>query len=193
MRSGGMKLMLGMTLVATAPMPLLSQTAQEYRIGEVKIIGNNFFSVDITKLVLGLVPGQVYNETALKKGFGNLTKLYGSQGYVNFAAVPMPDYDEGKKLVNLTINIDEDRQFKVGHITFTGNTTKSDNIISRELLIREGYIFNTTSWDLSIQRLNRRGWFEQIKSEDAEIKLSATEPILDINLKVKEKRRKRRN
>src|SRR5262249_6401571 len=45
----------------------------------------------------------------------------------------------------------------------------------------------------AIQRLNRRGWFEQIKSEDAEIKLSATEPILDINLKVKEKGRKRRN
>jgi hypothetical protein len=92
----------------------------------------------------------------------------------------------GKKLVNLTINVDEDRQFRVGHITLTGNTTKSDDIFRRELLLREGEIFDATRWDLSIQRLNQLGWFEQIKSEDAEIKPSATEPTLDINLKVKE-------
>ena len=35
------------------------------------------------------------------------------------------DIDEQKKVVNLTINIDEDRQFAIGHINFAGNTTAS--------------------------------------------------------------------
>mgnify|MGYP003693546213 CR=1 FL=1 len=42
---------------------------------------------------------------------------------------------------------------------------------------------------MSLQRLNQLGYFEEIKTEDAEVKPSPTEPQVDINLKVKEKGR----
>ena len=161
----------------------------QYKVGDVKITGNKALNDTAIKAVLGLNPGLVYNESLLRKGFDNLKKIYGARGYVNFTPVPVQDVDEEKKLVNLTINIDEDRQFTVNRIAFSGNTTTRDKVIRREIMVNEGDVFNSSLWDLSLLRLNQLGYFEEIKSEDAEVKPSPTESTLDINLKVKEKGR----
>lgn len=161
----------------------------QYRVGDVKVTGSKEFTEDQIKLVLGLVPGQIFNETQLRDGFENLKKLYGSRGYINFTPVPIQDFDETKKLVNLNINVDEDRQFYVNRISFTGNTTTRDKVIRREIMVPEGAVFNSALWDVSLQRLNQLGYFEEVKSEDAEVKPDPTEAKVDINLKVKEKNR----
>ena len=73
--------------------------------------------------------------------------------------------------MNLSINIDEDRRFTVNRINFTGNTTTRDDIIRREILIKEGQVFNWSLWDLSLARLNQLGYFDKIKYEDVETDL----------------------
>jgi len=161
----------------------------QYRVGEVKVTGNKQFNELVIRAILGLVPGEIFNEERLRKSFDNLKKLYGSRGYINFTAVPLQDFDETKKIVNLTVNVDEDRQFYVNRIAFAGNTTTRDKVIRREVMVEEGNIFNSSLWDMSLQRLNQLGYFEEIKTEDAEVKPSPTEPQVDINLKVKEKGR----
>jgi outer membrane protein insertion porin family len=162
---------------------------EQYRVGDVKVTGNKLIPEPYIKAILGLIPGEVFNEERLRKSFDNLKKLYGAQGYINFTAVPVQDFDETKKVVNLNINIDEDRQFYVNRIAFAGNTTTRDKVIRREVMVEEGRVFNSSLWDMSLQRLNQLGYFEEIKAEDAEVKPSSTEPQVDINLKVKEKGR----
>src|SRR6185295_17860088 len=161
----------------------------QYRVGDVKVTGNKLFNELFIRAVLGLIPGEIFNEERLRNSFDNLKKIYGAQGYINFTAVPLQDFDETKKVVNLTINIDEERRFFVNRIAFSGNTTTRDKVIRREVMVEEGRIFNSSAWDMSLQRLNQLGYFEEIKTEDAEIKPSSTEPQVDINLKVKEKGR----
>src|SRR5262245_28394001 len=161
----------------------------QYRVGEVKVTGNKQFNEAVIRAILGLVPGEIFNEERLRKSFDNLKKLYGSRGYINFTAVPLRDFDETKKLVNLNINIEEERQYYVNRIAFAGNTTTRDKVIRREVMVEEGTVFNSAAWDMSLQRLNQLGYFEEIKPEDAEVKPSPTEPQVDINLKVKEKGR----
>jgi beta-lactamase regulating signal transducer with metallopeptidase domain len=80
----------------------------QYRIGDVKVSGNRQFTTDEIRGVLGLVPGQVYNETTLRKNFDKLKKMYDSRGFTNFVPVPAIDPDETKKVVNLAINIQEE-------------------------------------------------------------------------------------
>jgi outer membrane protein insertion porin family len=161
----------------------------QYRIGDVKITGSKLFKEEQIKAVLGLVQGDVFNGTALRKGFENLKKLYGNYGYINYSPVPSQDFDEQKKVVNLLINVDEDRQFFVNRISFNGNTVTRDKVIRREIMVDEGNIFNSQAWDMSLLRLNQLGYFEEIKTEDAEVKPSPSQPTVDINLKVKEKGR----
>src|SRR5438876_9180321 len=47
----------------------------QYRIGDVKVTGSKEFNENVIKAVLGLIPGQVYNDTQLRKGVENLKKL----------------------------------------------------------------------------------------------------------------------
>src|SRR5438128_8560339 len=51
----------------------------QYRIGDVKVTGNKEFTADQIRFLLGLVPGQIYKETLLRKGFENLKTLYGTR------------------------------------------------------------------------------------------------------------------
>src|SRR5262249_8669160 len=95
---------------------------QEYRIGDIKFVGTKAVSAAEVRLALAQSPGQVYSEDRLRLGFEALKGIYGNIGYVNFTAEPRFDFDEALKIVNLTIEIDEDRQFTVNRIYFTGNT-----------------------------------------------------------------------
>jgi surface antigen-like variable number repeat protein len=164
-----------------------SHIDQEYRIGAIKVVGAGVFNETQIKLSLGVVSGQIYNEDQLRSGFESLKILYGNRGYVDFVPQPDVDFDEQQKVVNLTINLDEGRQFTVNRINFTGNTNTRDELIRREILIKEGQVFNASLWEQSLARLNHLDYFDEIKYEDAEIKPSETEPTLDINLKVREK------
>ena len=69
--------------------------------------GNKQFTADEIRGVLGLVPGQVYNETMLRDNFVALKKMYDSRGFINFTPIPIMDLDETKRVVNLTIHIQE--------------------------------------------------------------------------------------
>ena len=52
---------------------------------------------------------------------------------------------KAKKLVNLVINVEEDRQFYVNRIAFSGNTTTRDKVIRREVMVEEGNVFNSAA------------------------------------------------
>src|SRR3989454_23845 len=161
----------------------------QYRVGNVKVTGARLFSEPAIKGMLDMAPGEVFNEQRLRQSIENLKKQYGSRGYINFTAVPVQGFDEANKLINLNVNIEEDRRFYVNRISFTGNTTTRDRVIRREIMVNEGEVFNSMLWDTSMQRLNQLGYFDPIRPEDVELKPSATEPEVDINLKIKEKNR----
>jgi outer membrane protein insertion porin family len=161
----------------------------QYRVGDLRISGNKQFDEARIRSILGLNPGEIFNEVRLRDNFVQLKKLYGSKGFVNFTAVPVQNFDEAKKVVNLALNLEEDKPYYVNRITFTGNTTTRDKVIRREVMIDEGQVFNSNLWDMSLQRLNQLAYFDEIKPEDAEIKLEPNGSSVDINLKVKEKQR----
>jgi beta-lactamase regulating signal transducer with metallopeptidase domain len=173
-------------LRASGPEPNLTQ---QYRIADIKVTGAKAVDEAQIRFRVGLVPGQVYNEDQLRSGLEALKWVYGSLGYVNFVPEPRIDFDEQRKVVNLTLDIDEDRQFRINRINFTGNTTTRDDLIRRELLIEEGQVFNSSLWEQSLARLNQLGYFDEVNNGDVEIKPSPTEPTLDINLRLKEKGR----
>ena len=47
--------------------------------------------------------------------------------------------------VDLSLSVDEGKQFFVRRIDFAGNTTTRDKVIRREMLMDEGQIFNNHS------------------------------------------------
>ena len=159
----------------------------QYRLGEIDITGNEQFTEEQLTSFLGLSTGEVFNETRLREGFEDLSKLYGNFGYVNFTPVPNYEFDDENKTVDLTINVDEDRQFFVKRINFRGNTSTRDKVIRREVMLEEGKIFSSQLWDMSLLRLNQLGYFEEITADAADIQPSPTEAEVDITLSVEER------
>ena len=159
----------------------------QYRLGDINVTGNEQFTEEQLTSFLGLRTDEVFNETRLREGFEDLSKLYGNFGYVNFTPVPSYDFDDENKTVDLTINVDEDRQFFVNRINFRGNTSTRDKVIRREVMLEEGKIFSSQLWDLSLLRLNQLGYFEEITADAADIQPNPAEAEVDITLSVAER------
>ena len=64
-------------------------------------------------------------------------------GYINFTASPDIEPDNKKKVINLALDFEEDNQFTVHRIEFSGNTKTRDKVIRRELLTDEGGVFSS--------------------------------------------------
>jgi outer membrane protein insertion porin family len=137
--------------------------------------------------VFPLHQGDIFDISKIRKAIENYNKLYGVYGYIDFTAVPLPDVHDDTKIIDLTLDFDEQKQYFVRRIDFSGNTTTRDKVIRRELMLSEGDIFNNHAWELSILRLNQLDYFDKIKPENADIKRNIKQGTVDILLKLKEK------
>lgn len=161
--------------------------AQGYRIGEVKVVGATAIPSEMIRSSLGLASGDVFDESQIGKAFRALQNLYGAFGYAEFFPEPALDLDESRKVVNITVHLREGRQFTISSISFTGNTRTRDEVLQREIPVKEGAVFNSSLLEQSRSRLNQMGLFEEIKPEDIRVQPASSEPKLDIAFRVKEK------
>ena len=72
------------------------------------------------KASYGIVPGQVVNYTALKEASDSLKELYSTTGYLDMTVVPDMDTDQENKTVDVTIRVNEGKQYIVHRIDFCG-------------------------------------------------------------------------
>ncbi|MBZ5568493.1 MAG: outer membrane protein assembly factor BamA [Acidobacteriia bacterium] len=165
------------------------EEGDRYHLKEIKFTGNK--AIPNAAFLRRLVPmkdGDIFDIELVRKGLKNLRDAYGELGYINFTPVPDTQFDDEKKLISLTIDLDEGKPFYVRRIEFKGNTTTRDKVIRRELAVEEGQVYNSRLWDLSILRLNQLGYFDTLKPEqDSEVRQNNQEGTVDITLKVKEK------
>ncbi len=165
------------------------EEGERYKLGGITFTGNKMFSnVKALRAQFAQKDGEWFDATLFHKGLEALRKAYGSQGYINMVPNPVPRRDDAKKLVYWDIDINEDKQFYVSRIEFTGNTVTRDKVIRRELLLQEGEVYSSQRWDISVLRLNQLGYFDVLKTEqDTETRQNADEGTVDLLLKVKEK------
>jgi outer membrane protein insertion porin family len=160
-----------------------------FRLGNIVFTGNKAVTnVRALRATFAIKDGEWFNATAISKGLDNLKKAYGQLGYINFGAIPKLSYDDQKKTVSLSIDIDEGKPFYVSRIEFEGNTITRDKVIRRELLLEEGQVYNSQLWEYSLLRLNQLEYFDQLKvDQDSEAHQNPEAGTVDLLLKVKEK------
>ncbi|HWR15845.1 MAG TPA: outer membrane protein assembly factor BamA [Terriglobales bacterium] len=165
------------------------EEGDRFRLKEVKFTGNKAIQdLALLRRQIPMKDGEIFNVENLRKGIKNLRDAYTGIGYINFTPVPNTDIDDEKKLITVTFDLDEGKQYSVRRIEFKGNTTTRDKVIRRELALEEGGIYNGKLWELSLLRLNQLGYFEPLQPEqDSEVKQDNQNATVDLLLKVKEK------
>ena len=192
----------------TIPLPLISTVddtlrivvpvteGKVFRVGELKVEGNSIFSEQQLLGYIGLKSGEIADGKRLQDAvYEDLKKVYGGQGFVNYNAEFIPEFkdsptnpDEG--IVDITIRIEEGKQFSLRRLEFTGNTFTRDRVLRREFLLNEGDIYNQNWLEISIARLNQTQYFDPIdKDQDVEIRTDDEQGDVDLNVKVLEKGR----
>jgi outer membrane protein insertion porin family len=99
---------------------------------------------------------------------------------------------KGPPSVDVTLRIQEGKQYFVNRITFAGNTTTRDSVIRRELRLYEDGVFNTEALKFSIKRLNQLGYFKALEGPGKDVtvdKTPNTENKVDVRMKLEEQNR----
>ncbi len=198
----------GPPIIQNFPLPLITSVddtlkiivpvseGKVYRVGELKVEGNSIFSEQQILAGVGLKKGEVVDGKRLQEAvFEDLKKAYGSQGFVNYTADFEPEFKDNptnakEGIVDITIKIDEGKQFTLRRLEFTGNTFTRDKVMRREFLINEGDIYNQQFLEISVARLNQTQYFDPVdKEQDVEIRTDEEKGDVDLIVKVKEKGR----
>ncbi|MGE3383061.1 MAG: outer membrane protein assembly factor, partial [Pyrinomonadaceae bacterium] len=125
----------------------------------------------------------------------NLKTVYGAQGFVNYTAEFEPEFKDNptnpnEGIVDITIRIEEGKQFSLRRLEFTGNTFTRDRVLRREFLLNEGDIYNSRYLEISVARVNQTQYFDPIdKDQDVEIRTDEEQGDVDLLVKVREKGR----
>jgi outer membrane protein insertion porin family len=166
---------------------------EQYKMGTLKIVSADpdkalSLKVEALKGLWPMKKGDIFSADKVRKALKNYTSAYGEFGFIDFTPEPDTDVDDATKTINVTLKFDEQKQYYVRRIDFSGNTTTRDKVIRRELLIDEGQLFNKRLWEISILRLNQLNYFERIEADKAaEIKRNTKDGTVDLLLKLKEK------
>ena len=168
------------------------EEGERYRMGTLHVRNANpdeglFFKTAYLESVFPMKKGDIFSATKVRKAIEDYTKLYGNFGFIDFTAIPDTEVHDDTKTIDLTFAFDQQKQFFVRRIDFSGNTGTRDKVIRRELLLNEGDMFRNNLWELSLLRLNQLDYFEAVKPDAAEIKRNVKQGTVDILLKLKEK------
>ena len=161
---------------------------EQYRMGELKFEGLTVLKEDFVRGYFKMVPGDVYNDSKFKKAYEKLRDVYGSLGYFQWTGGTQRKPDPERKVVDITVKMEEDKQYFLGRITFTGNDQTRDKVIRREIYMNEGDVFNTEALKMSIKRVNQLGYFKPMEgapdirpSENADNKVDVTFKVEEQN------------
>jgi len=198
----------GFVPIIVLPIPLLTSKddtlrivvpvteGRVFRVGELKVEGNSIFSEQQILAYVGLKTGEVADGKRLQDAvYEDLKTVYGAQGFVNYTAEFEPEFKDNptntnEGIVDITIRIEEGKQFSLRRLEFTGNTFTRDRVMRREFLLNEGDIYNSRYLEISVARLNQTQYFDPIdKDQDVEIRTDEEQGDVDLLVKVREKGR----
>ncbi len=118
------------------------------KIQQVEVRGNKFLLAKKIQGITKIRPGKVYKEETLTKGMENLEKYYRKRGFYNFKAEePQIIYNEDHSQMTVTITVSEGLRYKIGKITFSGNTVLAEKDFRLDLPIKEDRLFNQENFD----------------------------------------------
>jgi len=106
------------------------------------------------------------------------------------ASGPAVKSKDKEPIVDITLRVEEGKQYFVNRLIFLGNTTTRDNVIRREVRLLENGVFNTEALKYSVRRINQLGYFKPLEGEAVDVqKTPNTENQVDVRLKVEEQNR----
>lgn len=159
------------------------EEGHQYRINQLRVGGDILTTSDQIVSMIKTKPKQIYNQQQIEEDVHAITDLYGDEGYAFVNVQPVPETHEDDT-ADITFNIDKGPRVKIERINIIGNTVTRDKVIRREMRVKEGDLYNQRLIELSKQKIQQLGYFEEINFATPR---GSRDDTLVLNITLKEK------
>jgi len=165
-----------------------------HRLRRISVAGATVMSNEQASSRFKLKSGDVARSYPIEEGIERLRETYGRLGYLRFS--PTFDFNfipgtGAETLVDLTINLNEGRAYRVGAIAIEGNTHARASTIRRIIPLAPGEIFDYSKWLRGLEELNRTGLFEPVKPSDPVLTYDDASATANVALHITERKHQR--
>jgi outer membrane translocation and assembly module TamA len=105
---------------ASADISVKVAPGAQYRLGTIQFHGATLFPPDQLRSQFPIQTGSLFCATSIQYGLERLKRLYEDKGYINFGAIPQPQADEARHIVNLVLDMDEGKPYVFGRLLLDG-------------------------------------------------------------------------
>lgn len=136
---------------------------QKYYISDISWVGNTIYSTDVLNEMLGINPGDVYNQKLLNKRISEdddaVSNLYLDNGYLFFQLVPIEQNVMGDSIA-LQMRVLEGPQARINKVVINGNDRLYEKVLRRELRVRPGELYSKSDLLRSYREIATSGHFD---------------------------------
>lgn len=136
---------------------------KKYYINSISWVGNTVYPTEMLSNVLGMYPGEVYNQKLLNKRTREdedaVANLYMDNGYLFFNLIPIEESIHGDS-IDLQMRVIEGPQARINNIVINGNDQLYEKVIRRELRVRPGDLFSKSDLMRSAREIAASGHFD---------------------------------
>lgn len=130
----------------------IGPVGKQYRLGELNIIKAAAFPTQQLRDLFPLDRGEIFSREKIADGLQELRTLYSSQGYINFTGVPDTQLDEDSAVVNLTIDVNEGKQFRLRSVKVLGLDPDTKSRLLDAVEMKPGNTFIPELWQRSLMK-----------------------------------------
>ncbi|MBR9911008.1 MAG: outer membrane protein assembly factor BamA [Gammaproteobacteria bacterium] len=155
-----------------------------YTVSAVELAGEPVIPEEQIKRLFILREGQTFSQVLMTTTSDYITQRLGNEGYTFAEVRGIPELNEEDSTVKVTFFMDPGKRAYVRRIDFRGNTKSTDEVLRREMRQMEGGSASTSRIESSKVRLERLGYFKEVKVDTREV--PGTSDQVDVEYTVEE-------
>jgi len=158
----------------------------KYNFGEINIINHvRKFDESVLQKAIQTKQGKIYNGDLLDNTVDKMVDIMSEKGYAFASVEPVLKRDKERQIIDIDYVIKETPRIYINQIIIKGNTRTMDEVVRREMRVREGDAYNITKINRSKQRIQNLGFFDKVEFNT---KRMGDSNLVDLEVEVKEKK-----
>lgn len=153
-----------------------------WKLGEVQVEGAEVLPEGLLVAMFKDPKGGWLRSDVIDEGVEQVGELYRNSGYI-FADVKMEVIERDDLVADILVTVEENDQFRIGRMEFTGNDRTRDRVLRRQMLLKEGDVFNSGMLRTSLLRLSQLEYYVVNEDDPVEVDYDTDDKQVDITVK----------
>lgn len=155
-----------------------------YYLGDIALSGNFNTDKDELRSLFTLKKNDIFTRKQIVLDLKSMRDYLVDKGHA-FAKVKSSTnrrLEDGKNIIDLTINIETNKKVYINRIIINGNTRTQDNVVRRQIDLLEGGLYSGTELNKALSKIKRLGFFADVDMKILKVKGSEDRVDLQFNV-----------